>query len=162
MTGYIGFVLIIVIIVILAAISIYIKGLDFLNIQVMIMTALLALSFDMIFCKQLNTYHYVSNQYRGINSVVVCLLAFPSIWIIFISFKPNGIFKTALYILSWSTSLTLLELLITEPYKIVIYPKFSILPWSPVVYISSFYVLLAYKKILKTKLNKYKNEEFKI
>lgn len=150
-----GFILIIFSIVLAATIILFIKGINFTDVLVSIFTALLALSFDMIFCKQLATYHYVSYDYIGINSLIVGLLVFPSLWIIFISLKPKNIIDTIFYIVLWSAGLTALEIFIAKPYKIVLYPKWDILPWSPIVYIISFLILIGYKKILENKLKKY-------
>ncbi|MBS4539545.1 hypothetical protein GOQ27_13800 [Clostridium sp. D2Q-11] len=151
--GYFGFILIILIIIILASMIILTKGIKFIDTFVVIMTALMALSFDMIYCKQLATYHYVSYDNSGINSLIVGLLVFPSIWIIFISYKPKSKVNTILYILLWSMILTVLEIYVTKPYNIVLYPKWEIIPWSPIVYVLSFVLLLGYRNFIYKKIN---------
>lgn len=148
--GLLGFWIITVIAVLTATVTVWIRQISFADIMAAIMVALLTLSFDMIFCKQLFTYYYVDKKFMGINSLIVGLLVFPSIAVVFNSFSPKGVGQVVIYIGIWTTTLTLLELYIAKPLGIVVYDEWKVIPWSPVVYILSFTWLFVYTKTIES------------
>lgn len=130
----------------LAAVSIH--QATFIDGLVIVMVIALALSSDMLFCKQFHMYYIVSVQYRGWYSLWSGLLVFPSLAISFLKFAPRSKFAVMLYIAFWSFALTLFEIFIVVPYKISVYPKWRIIPWSPIVYILAFTLIYVYHKFL--------------
>ncbi len=145
---WIGFFTILVLLLLIAGWQVVKKRVSFADAMMAHMAVTLSFAFDMIICKQLKMYHYVSCKYGAVNSLLAGLLAFPAISIIFTSFLPKTKMKIGMYIGIWTVALTLLELYIAKPLDIILYDKWRILPWSPVVYIVSFILLLGYRKII--------------
>lgn len=115
--------------VLLAGATCIVRKLRFSHVQVMIMVAAVAMSCDMLFCKQFHLYHYVTNQYAGWYSFWANLIICPAIGLLFIQFIPYKTKRIVLYIITWSIALTLLELFILQPFGIVHYPRWNIFPW---------------------------------
>ncbi len=134
----------------LAAVSIH--KLTFIDGLVIVMVIALAMSSDMLLCKQFALYHIVSMQYKGWYSFWSCLLVFPSLAISFLKFAPKSRFAVMLYVTFWSFALTLFEIFIVVPYKISVYPKWRIIPWSPIVYLLAFTLIYVYHKFLEKRI----------
>lgn len=129
-----------------------IHKMTFVDSLVIVMVIALSMSSDMLFCKQFSMYYIVSQQYKGWYSFWSGLLVFPSLAIAFIKFAPRSRYAVALYVAVWSFSLTLFELLIVVPYKISVYPKWRIIPWSPIVYLLAFTLIYVYHKFLEKRI----------
>lgn len=142
------------VVVILAGATINVHKLRFIDVQIMIMVAAVAMSCDMLFCKQFKLYHYVDIQlqYIGWYSFWANLVICPAIGLIFIKFVPHTMRGGALYIAAWSVALTMFELYIAKPYGILHYPGWHIIPWSTVGYIIVFTWEYVYFKIVEKRL----------
>lgn len=135
--------------VVFALIVIRIKGFTFIDLQLVVMIIAVSFYFDMIFCKWLNYYAYVVNHdLKAFYSLVFCVIGYPALGIIFIKMIPSSKGKIILYILGNSAALTILELL-TVPLGIVLYDKWRIIPYSPLIYVLSYTWTYYYYQILK-------------
>ncbi len=119
----------------MAGVSVALRKLRFADIQVMIMIAAVSMACDMIFCKQLELYHYVSMEYRGWYSFWANLFICPAFGLVFIKFIPKGLKRIAVYIAVWTAVFTLFELFIAKPSGILFYPRWKIIPYSPIGYV---------------------------
>lgn len=146
---YIPFWIYFTVVVILAGVTIHFRKLRFIDIQIIIMVIAAAMTLDMLFCKYLELYSYVSVQHKGWYSLWANLVICPAIGLIFIKFVPSDRLKVTFYIVFWVIALTLFELFVTKPFGIVIYPKWHIFPWSTIGYIIVLIWEYAYFKILK-------------
>ena len=148
---YIPFWIFFAVSIILAVVTISIRKLQFIDVQIMIMIIAVTMSCDMIFCKQLKLYHYVDMQlqYIGWYSFWANFIICPAFGLVFIKFIPSTLRKVALYIATWTAVLTLFELYIAKPYSIVHYPVWRIIPWSTIGYILVLTWEYIYYKILK-------------
>ncbi len=132
----------------LALLSVRIKQITFIDLQIIIMIIAVTMSLDMLLCKQFNLYHYV-NDYKGWYSFWANFIIAPSLGILFIKFIPESPGKIALYIIIWSVLLTALELFILKPANIVIYHGWRPFPYSLVGYILCFILEYIYLGSLK-------------
>lgn len=138
---------------IMAIVTIIIKGFHFVDFLTLVMVVAVSLIFDMIFCKWLQYYSYVvTTTLKAFYSLMFCLIGYPAIGITFLKFLPSSRRKIALYIAFWITLLTLIEIYFTRPYGIVIYPKWHIIPYSPIIYLISLTWEYGYYKILHKRL----------
>lgn len=138
--------------VMLAGLTIYIRKLRFIDIQIMTMIVALSMTLDMIFRKHLLLYSYVAIQYKGWYSFWANFIICPAVGLIFIKFVPSKWLLVVFYTIFWSVALTLFELFITKPFGIVLYPKWQIFPWSTIGYIIVLIWEILYLKILKKHL----------
>ena len=134
----------------IAAVSIH--KMTFVDSLVIVMVIALSLGSDMLLCKQFAMYHIVSMQYGGWYSFWSGLLVFPSLAITFLKFAPRSRYSVMLYIVFCSVALTLFEIFIVVPYRISVYPKWNIIPWSPIVYLLAFSLIYAYQKYLEKRI----------
>ena len=134
----------------LAAISIH--KITFIDSLVIVMVIALSMSSDMLLCKQFSMYYIVSVPYKGWYSFWSGLLVFPSLAITYLKFVPRSRYAVMLYVAFWTFSLTLFEILIVVPYRISVYPKWRIIPWSPIVYLLAFTLIYVYHKFLKKRI----------
>lgn len=132
----------------LAGLSLAIRKPRFIDIQLFIMIIAFAMSCDMLFCKQLELYNYVSVEYKGWYSFWANFIIVPSLGIVFIKFAPNNLKGISLYIILWAIAFTLFELYVAAPTGILHYPKWKVFPYSTVGYILSFIMEYLYYKLL--------------
>lgn len=119
----------------IALMSIKRKGFSFVDYQVMMAVVAVSLMLDMIFCKWFNAYAYVVNEpLRAYYSLIFCLIGYPAIGLFFLKFLPKSKKWIPYYIIASSIGLTLIELLV-EPFGIVLYSTWDIIPHSPVIYL---------------------------
>jgi hypothetical protein len=134
---------------IMMAVTIKIKGFSFIDLQLFTMITAVSFFFDMIFCKWLLYYAYVTiDDIKAFYSLIFCIIGYPALGLTFVKFIPSSRGKIIIYTLAWSAALTLLELLLV-PYEIVIYIEWKIIPFSPLIYILSFAWTYGYYRILK-------------
>lgn len=150
--GYIPFWTFLIVSVALAIVTLSIRKVRFADIQFIIMVIALGFTLDMIFCKWLALYHWVSMEHRGFYSLWACLFIYPSIAVIFLKFLPERMGWLIIYILLWSSGLTLLEIYIIKPLGIVQYPAWHIIPWSPVGYVLGLIWIQFYYKLVEKRL----------
>lgn len=141
-----------IVFLVMALATISIHKITFIDSLVIVMVIALSMGSDMLLCKQFSLYYIVSVPYRGWYSFWSCLLVFPSLAITFLKFAPRSKYAVALYVASWTFALTLFELLIVVPYKISVYPKWRILPWSPIVYLLAFTLIYLYHEFLEKRI----------
>lgn len=150
---YVPFWILIGIFVLMAAVAIKSRGFRFLDLQVLIAVVAVSLFYDMIFCKWLEYYSYVVKYpLKAYYSLIFCVIGYPAISITFLKFLPSSWRQIILYIAIWTAALTLIEILFAEPYRIVIYSKWRIIPYSPIIYIISFTWEYGYYKILQRRM----------
>lgn len=143
----------IAIFVILAIISIIIKGFNIIDFQVFVMMVAISLFLDMVFCKWLNMYAYVTTEdLNAWYSLGFCVLGYPAIGLIFLKFLPKTKSKAYMYIGIWTVVLTKIELVFAVPYKIVLYDGWNIVPDSIIIYAICFWWVYGYNEILKRKI----------
>lgn len=133
----------------MALIALSIHKITFIDGLVIVMVIALSMGSDMLLCKQFSMYYIVSVKNRGWYSFWSCLLVFPSLAITFLKFAPRSRYAVALYAAFWAFALTLFEIFIVVPYKISMYPKWKIIPWSPIVYLLAFTLIYVYHKYLE-------------
>lgn len=135
---------------ILAGISAATRKLRFVDIQIIMVIIALAMSCDMLFCKQYELYHYVNREYKGWYSFWANLVIVPSLGLVFIKFVPKSLLGATAYIAAWTVASTLFELFVTKPLGILVYSGWNIFPHSTIGYILTFtFVNFYYKKLLK-------------
>lgn len=137
---------------VMAIIGVAKHKLTFIDSLVIIMVIALSMSSDMLFCKQFDLYYIVSQDNRGWYSFWSCLLVFPSLAIAFLKFAPRSRFAVMLYVAFCSIALTLFEIFIVVPYRITMYPKWKIIPWSPIVYLLAFSLIYVYHRYLEKRI----------
>ncbi|OGO78140.1 MAG: hypothetical protein A2Y23_11360 [Clostridiales bacterium GWB2_37_7] len=133
---------------ILAGAAIAIRKLRFIDIQIMIMIVALAMSCDMLFCKQYRLYNYVSVEYRGWYSFWANLIIIPALGLVFIKFAPKSLKGVTVYIALWAIMFTLFEIFIAEPFGILFYPKWKVFPYSTIGYVLALFGVYIYSRIL--------------
>ena len=148
----VGYWTLIVITMLIAIITIYFRKFRFIDFQYIVMAWAVGFALDMLFCKWLGLYSWVSKMHKGFYSFWVCLLFYPAVAIIFLKFRPLRTMWITIYIAFCSIAFTIFELGITRPLGIVKYAKWHILPWSPLGYIIVLTILLAYYKIVEKRL----------
>jgi len=126
--------------------------LTFIDGLVIIMVIALSMSSDMLLCKQFELYYIVSTEHRGWYSFWSCLLVFPSLAIAFLKFAPRSRYGVMLYVAVWTFALTIFEIFIVVPYRISVYLKWQIIPWSPIVYLLAFTLIYVYHGYLEEKI----------
>jgi len=136
----------------IALVAISIRKLTFIDSLVIVMVIALSLGSDMLLCKQFQMYHIVSVDYKGWYSFWSGLLVYPSLAITFIKFAPKSNYAVAFYVTFWSLALTLFEIFIVVPYKISVYAKWQIIPWSPITYFVAFTLIYTYHKFLEQRM----------
>lgn len=150
---YAPFWIMIAVFVIMAIVTIIIRGFSFIDLQVIVMIIAISLFFDMIFCKWLEYYSYVvTYQLKAFYSLIFCVIGYPAIGLIFLKFLPSSRKGVILSIVLWATALTLTELFFAKPFGIVHYVKWNIIPDSPIVYIICFVWEYGYYIILKKRI----------
>jgi hypothetical protein len=137
---------------VMALVAISIHKLTFVDSLVIVMVIALSMGSDMLLCKQFQMYYIVSIDYRGWYSFWSSIMVFPSLAITFIKFAPRSNFAVAFYVIFWTLALTLFEMFIVVPYRISVYPKWQIIPWSPITYLVAFTVIYAYHKFLEKRI----------
>jgi len=137
---------------VMAIIGVARHKLTFIDSLVIVMVIALSMGSDMLLCKQFSMYYIVSEEYRGWYSFWSSLLVFPSLAIVFLKFAPRSRYSVMLYVVLWSFALTLFEIFFVVPYRISIYPKWQIIPWSPIVYLLAFTVIYVYHKFLEKRI----------
>jgi len=140
--------------VMLALLSIFIRKLRFIDIQIMILVVAISMSADMLFCKQFKMYHYVDMnlKYIGWYSFWANLVICPAIGLIFIKFVPRKLSLVALYIGLWTVFFTLFEMYIAKPFGILHYRKWHIFPYSTIGDFIALCVEYLYYRILIKRL----------
>lgn len=149
---YTSFWIYIAVVVILAGATINVRKLRFIDIQVMIMVIAVAMSCDMLFCKQFKLYYYVSTEYKGWYSFWANFVACPAIGLIFLKFIPSLKLRVVLYIVTWSAVFTLFELYVLKPYGILHTPSWNTILYSPIGYFLVLTLEYTYFKILKKRV----------
>jgi hypothetical protein len=132
----------------LAGISVAIRKLRFIDVQIMIMIVALVMSCDMLFCKQYNLYNYVSAEYKGWYSFWANFIIIPALGLVLIKFVPRSIKGVAVYIAAWTVAITLLEIYVLDPLGIVQYSKWKVFPYSTIGYVLAFSLEYLYYRIL--------------
>jgi hypothetical protein len=136
----------------MAIVTIIIRGFKFIDLQAIVGIIAVSLIFDMVFCKWLQYYSYVVTvPLKAFYSLMFCIIGYPAIGLTFIKFLPVTWKKIILYIAIWSATLTIIEI-ITVPFKIVLYTRWYIIPYSPIIYIISYTWLYGYYKVLANRL----------
>lgn len=155
---YPPFWILLVIVVVITVLTLYLRKPGWVDMQAYIMIITLTMSSDMLFCKQFSLYHYVSIEFRGWYSFWANLIIVPSLGLIFIKFLPLRKKFIYAYIALWTIGGTLFELFITEPFGIVQYTKWHILPNSIIGSAICFSLVYFYHCFLK-RLLKPENRE---
>lgn len=137
---------------VMAVSVISIHKMTFIDGLVIVMVIALSMSSDMLFCKQFSLYYIVSVPYKAWYSFWSCLLVFPSLAITFLKLAPRSNLAVAFYVTFWTFALTLFEIFVVVPYRITMYPKWRIIPWSPIVYITAFTLIFVYHTFLEKKI----------
>ncbi|TGE35021.1 hypothetical protein E4K67_27300 [Desulfosporosinus fructosivorans] len=137
---------------VMAVVAVSRHKLTFIDGLIIVMVIALSMGSDMLLCKQFSLYYIVSVEYRGWYSFWSCLLVFPSLAITFLKFAPRSRYAVMAYIAFYSLALTLFEIFIVVPYKISLYPKWKIIPWSPIVYILAFTLIYVYHEYLEKRI----------
>ena len=137
--------------IVLAGAAVSVRKPRFTDLQVVIMVIALAMSCDMIFCKQLKMYHYVdmSLKYIGWYSFWANFIAAPALGLVFIKFIPSKVIRITFYILIWSIVLTFLESYVLKPLGILYTPVWRTVPWSLIGYFIVLVLESAYFRILE-------------
>ena len=135
-------------ILILEGVVVAVHKLRFIDVQIMIMIAALAMSCDMLFCKQYKLYSFVSVEYKGWYSFWANLFILPAWGLAFIKFVPKSIKGVAMHIAVWTVISTMFELFIAKPLGIVLYVRWRIIPYSPIGYILVLTFVYVYYRIL--------------
>ena len=135
-------------ILILEGVLVAVRKLRFIDVQILIMIAALAMSCDMLFCKQYKLYSYVSVEYKGWYSFWANLFILPGWGLCFIKLVPKSIKGVAVQIAVWTVISTMFELFIIKPFGIVLYPHWRIIPYSPIGYILVLTCIYVYYRIL--------------
>lgn len=137
--------------VILAVIAAIIRKADFIDMQVMIMSIAVAMSCDMILCKQFKLYHYVDMSMKNIGwySFWLNILVVPAIAFIFIKFLPAKKKNLTIYILIWTLCLTVFEICVLKPSGILHTPRWQTIPWSLISYFLALSLEYFYFSLLK-------------
>ena len=134
---------------VLALISIKIKGFTIIDYHLIVMIIAVSFFFDMVFCKWLGYYSYVvTYDLKAFYSLIFCIIGYPALGIIFIKFVPSTKIKLALYILANTAALTILEIIV-QPFNIIIYNKWRVLPYSPLIYALCYIWTHHYYQVLK-------------
>lgn len=149
---YVPFWSMVAVVFVMALIGVAKHKLTFIDSLVIVMVIALSMSSDMLLCKQFDFYYVVSQEYRAWYSFWACLLVFPSLSIAFIKFVPRSIKAVILYVVFCSFALTLFEIFIVVPYRISVYPKWQIIPWSPIVYLLAFTLIYVYHQYLEKRI----------
>lgn len=149
---YIPYWTMVAVFVVMAVTSVSIHKMTFIDSLVIVMVIALSMGSDMLFCKQFSMYYIVSVPYRAWYSFWSCLIVFPSLAITFIKFAPRSNYAVSLYVTFWTFALTLFEIYIVVPLRITMYPKWRIIPWSPIVYMLAFTLIFLYHKFLEKKI----------
>lgn len=119
-------------VVITTGVILAIKKVRFIDVQLMLMISALALACDMLFCKQFDLYHYISNDYQGWYSFWANLFIVPAWGLLFIKFAPKSNIGIAFYTVVWAAASTFFELYIVKPIGIILYHGWSIIPHSAI------------------------------
>ena len=149
---YVPFWTMVAVFIVMAVAAISIHKMTFIDSLVIVMVIALVMGSDMLLCKQFSMYYIVSVQYRGWYSFWSALLVFPSLAITFLKFAPKSRYAVMLYVAFWAFALTLFEIFIVVPYRISVYPKWRIIPWSTIVYLLAFTLIYVYHKFLEKKI----------
>lgn len=131
-----------------AGVSAAIRKLRFIDVQIMIMVVALAMSCDMLFCKQYKLYSYVNVEYKGWYSFWANLFIIPAWGLVFIKLVPKSLKEVAAYIAVWTVISMLFEIYIAKPFGILLYPEWRIFPYSTIGYILAFTIEYVYFRIL--------------
>jgi hypothetical protein len=145
---YIRFWIFFAAVVVIAILVAAFRKLRFIDIQVMILVAAVTMASDMLICKQYHLYNYVSIEYRGWYSFWANLIIIPALGLIFIKFAPDGFKRIVVYIATWVLAATLFEHFIIEPYGIIQYHGWRIVPFSLIGYFVVFTAVYVYYRIL--------------
>ncbi len=131
-----------------ALVSIKLRGFTFADFQLIVMIVAVSLIIDMVLCKWLDYYSYVTfDKMKAFYSLIFCVIGYPAIGLIFIKFLPSSGVKVVFYILVSSAVLTVIEILVA-PFEIILYEKWVIVPWSPLIYILSYTWIYGYYRVL--------------
>jgi len=146
---YLPFWILIAVFLLLALITIKIKGFTVIDYHLIIMIIVISFFLDMVFCKWLGYYAYVvTHDLKAFYSLIFCVIGYPALGLIFIKFAPSTKLKLALYILGHTAALTILEIIV-KPLKIIIYNEWKIIPYSPLIYLLSYIWIYFYYQVLK-------------
>jgi len=149
---YVPYWTMVVVFFVMALVALSIHKITFIDGLVIVMVIALSMGSDMLLCKQFSMYYIVSVENKGWYSFWSCLLVFPSLAITFLKFAPRSRYAVALYAAFWAFTLTLFEIFIVVPYRISMYPKWKIIPWSPIVYLLAFTLIYVYHKYLEKRI----------
>jgi len=149
---YIPYWTMVAVFIVIALVAISIHKITFIDSLVIVMVIALSMGSDMLLCKQFHMYYIVSIDYRGWYSFWSGILVFPSLAITFLKFVPRSNYAVAFYVTLWTFALTLFEIFIVVPYRISVYPKWQIIPWSPITYLVAFTVIYFYHKFLEKRI----------
>jgi hypothetical protein len=136
------------VIIIIAGAVVSVRKLRFIDVQIIIMVAAIALSCDMLFCKQYSMYTYINAEHKGWYSFWANTFILPAWGLIFIKFVPKSIKGTTVYIAAWTLISTMFELFIAKPIGLVLYPRWRIIPYSPIGYTLVFTWVYVYYRLL--------------
>lgn len=150
---YVPFWTMVAVFLVMALIGVAKHKLTFIDSLVIVMVIALSMSSDMLFCKQFDLYYIVSQENRAWYSFWSCIFVFPSLAIAFLKFAPRSRYAVMLYVAFWSFALTLFEIFIVVPYRISMYPKWQIIPWSPIVYLLAFTLIYVYHQYLEKRID---------
>ena len=137
-----------IIALILTGIVSTVKKMRFIDVQLIIMTAALALSCDMLLCKQFDLYHYISLDYKGWYSLWANIVIVPAWGFLFIKLLPKSNLGAALYITVWTLTSTLFELFVVKPVGVVVYHGWNIIPYSLIGFFLVLTWIYTYYRIL--------------
>ncbi len=149
---YLPYWIMVAVFIAMVVVAISIHKINFIDSLVIVMVIALSMASDMLLCKQFSMYSIVSVQYKGWYSFWSGILVFPSLAITFLKFAPRSRYAVMLYITFWAFILTLFEIFIVVPYRISLYPKWIIIPWSPIVYLLAFTLIYVYHKFLEKRI----------
>ncbi|SHI22655.1 hypothetical protein SAMN02745823_03619 [Sporobacter termitidis DSM 10068] len=136
------------VVVLMTGLIIAVKKLRFIDVQIIIMAAALALACDMLLCKQFGLYNWGRDEYRGWYSFWANLFIVPAWGFIFIKFLPKTIKRVIAYIFAWTALSTLFELFIARPLGIVFYHGWNIALYSTIGYFLFLICIYAYYRVM--------------
>lgn len=115
-----------------------------------LVSAVYSLSFDTFFGEYTGLYHYLNTEISPVYIIITGILLYPVLNVIYSVFIPHKTSKLIVYTLLWITAMILFEqlTLITDT---VVLTGWEPLPWSIVVYIATYALILTVYGVLSKK-----------
>lgn len=111
---------------------------QFTDLIIYVMTACIAVYFDIILAEFFKVYCYINREKSLFYSTIYATFVYPAINYQYIAFITKWQWSKILYVLLWTVLLTIIEIVIIRPFGIIVYTGWEIIPWSPIIYILTF------------------------